>query len=204
MYCRGCYDNFQGYQSYVLLPKLAKHEEKTNIHRSLCIDDTKSYLQFGNNRSVKYYVFTGDVASNPYRERAKCDGLTTSEMNASFNKSRCNGYGIVLTVSQSIVELNGRSNIHPNTTQVTVRWLDLYMGRSNGLQLWSTTSYLRDYTSNFNISFNSGSSEIDTETKLTVYLSLIYDEIYGDKVAVMNLTGVLVFVLGYLMILLTM
>ena len=177
----------KGTKITLLLPKLPKDGVMTNIHRSLCIDNSKSYLQFGNNRSVKYYVFTGDVVSNPYQERAKCDGITTSEINASFNKLRCNGYGIVLRVAQSRIEFTGESNAYSNTTDVTFRWLDLFMGRRNGLQLWSHTSDLRDYTANFNISFNSEYSEIEMENKITVYLSIIYDEIYGDKIAVMNL-----------------
>ena len=172
----------------LLLPKLGKnHDSFSSLYKAVSIEDEKTYMQFGNSRSVKYYIFTGRVHSNPYEERVSSDAITFSEVTSAFNATRCNGYGVVLILSQITTTQSGHRIQSKNSTYITVRWLDLYLGKKQGIQLWTNTPYLRDYASNFNFSIQSSDDDNKYEEKLTLVLSFIYQEIYGDKLAIMNL-----------------
>lgn len=90
----------QGHDICLLLPKLRRKQKETTLHQNLKIVCEKSTIMFGNDRNLKYYIFTGAVQSNKYLPSILNDSITHGDIMDAFRVGRNNGYGLHIDLSQ--------------------------------------------------------------------------------------------------------
>ena len=165
----------------VLLPVTTKDEDNTHIHDECKIISKRSYIHFGSDRN-KFYLFFGYVKSNPEEFNMTKNSCFKRDVMNAFTLPSNNGKGFTAVLSQVLFQ---STDTQPIQTEVKIKWVDVLFGRRYGLQVWTRLDQLRDYSDNFtHVSIGNNDDELK---HLNNVLSFIYDEVYGDKLSMMNL-----------------
>ena len=137
-------------------------------------------VQYGSKSSLKYYIVSGYVKSNP--QYAKCidDTLSPSEIRSAYNTARNNGYGCVINLNNIQNTCTKSKSVNVN---ILIKWIEVLNGKTDGVQVWCELEKKRDFTnniaSNCSISLESSSH--------TAILSYLYEEIFCDAIAIQQL-----------------
>ena len=160
------------------------HSSKLSpIQSNTIICDESSYVQFGNSRSQKFYLLSGNVRHNPTYHDAKSNIISVRDIKNAFTKPNNNGKGLILNVGQVCFSTNGIPIYTNKDCDILVKWLDVLDGRRDGIQVWCHTDYLRDFSKCFNVVVH----EVENEILWRNILGFIFEELYSDKINTMNL-----------------
>ena len=141
-------------------------------------------IQFGpNKRSEKFYVLSCTVKSNIHYHSIITMTMTRKDILSSFCESRNNGYGIVLQIHISNL-FDRKSSSKMAKTANLIKWIDVLQSRMTGLQVWAHLDPQRDFTS---ILSSKCQVSKNSDAHLLSILSYLYEEIYCDKIAMMQL-----------------
>lgn len=137
----------------------------------------KSFIQYGNEKAQRFYIFQGYIHSAPYYHRANINGLSCSEINNALKIEKNNGYGSTCTLQQCLIDdgFLTKSNLQ---FKLTIKWSKLLYGKRSGVQIWTNMHTTRDFSSNFR--------NCNDDTMNDV-LGFIANELHMDKLATTNL-----------------
>ena len=96
-----------------------------------------SFIEFGSNKC--YVVYECDVISSPYHEKLSCGGLPFVDIVHGFDVGN---FG--LTVMSRNVTLTNEP-----VFQRELRWRDILLGRSTGIQVWRCSNKIRNIVFTF-------------------------------------------------------
>ena len=161
----------------VLIPKRKCEETSNSGKNKWSVECKKSFIQYGNEKSQRFYLFHGFIHSAPYFEKANINALSYSEINKALKRQKNNGYGSTCTLQQCLISDGFASKSHQQF-QLLIKFADVLYGGRNGIQVWSHMNVTRDFSSNFR---NSSDNSINDT------LGFIADEIYLDKLATTSL-----------------
>ena len=111
----------------LLLPKLKRKQKPSHIHSKLKIVCKKSTIMFGNDRNIKFYLFSGFITSNPKYDEISNDTITYGEIMDSFRPTRNNGNGNRINLQQ-IVLPGSKCIDKPIEKNILVKWIDVLDG----------------------------------------------------------------------------
>ena len=161
----------------VLIPKPKPNESLSLAQDDMVVQCPKSFIQYGNEKNQRFYLFHGHVHSAPYFERADINALTCSEINNALKSGNNNGYGSNCTLQQCLI-CDGFSSKSEHKFQLLIKWSDVFYGRKTGVQVWSSTNVMRDFSANFR---NCNDEAMNDN------LGFIADELFMDKLATTGL-----------------
>ena len=168
-------------QVVILIPTTDKNKHTKAILRSLKNSlPLFPIVQFGPKSSIKYYIVSGFVKSNPQYIKCIENTLSKSEVMSAFNVHRNNGYGLVIQFNHSDTEYNTSKSMNVN---VLVKWIEVLHGRADGVQVWSDIDKQRDFSNNINPNCLLGNDSL-SHTRIISYL---YEEVACDINAILHL-----------------
>ena len=168
----------------LLVPKPKRNEKKENlsyVQKNIYVECEKSFIQYGNTKNQRYYIYSGFIHSCPYASRSKNNALNCTEVNNALGRHRNNGYGFNCTIQQCLIN-NCFSEKSEYTFKLSIKWADVLHGRRTGIQIWTHMNQLRDFTTNFRSLYG-----VNLESSMNNMLGFISEEVYCDKLATTNL-----------------